>query len=293
MLVDIHTHATLYRTVPDRQGRHFILPEEMIAALDEAGIDMAVVLPLVSPSQRTTLIPTEQVLEICSRYPERLIPFCNLDARQDLYTVASDFGPYLAAYKALGCKGIGEVTTNLPFDDPLMCNLFSHVEAAGLPLIFHVAPQVGGYYGLVDDLGLPRLETVLKRFPDLRFLGHSQAFWAEISADASDENRTGYPKGPVVPGRIPELMTKYPNLHGDLSAGSGFNAISRDPEFGYRFLEEFQDRLFFGTDLLRVGQDLPQVAYLNEIVEAGHISQQAYEKIAWRNADRLLGLGLA
>ena len=94
-------------------------------------------------------------------------------------------------------------------------------------------------------------------------------------------------------GRVPELMQKYPNLHGDLSAGSGFNAISRDPAFGYRFLEEFQDRLFFGTDLLRPGQDLPQVVYLQDIAQQGHISQQAYEKIAWRNADRLLGLGLA
>ena len=81
MLIDIHTHATLYHTVPHRGGP-FVRPDEMIAELDKNGIDMAVVLPLVSPSQRTTLITTEQVLEICARYPGRLIPFCNLDARQ-------------------------------------------------------------------------------------------------------------------------------------------------------------------------------------------------------------------
>ena len=44
-------------------------------------------------------------------------------------------------------------------------------------------------------------------------------------------------------------MRRYPNLYGDLSAGSGFGAISRDPEFGYAFLEEFQDRLYFALDL--------------------------------------------
>ena len=294
MLIDIHTHATLYRTIPHRGGMHFVLPDELIAEMDKAGIDMAVVLPLVSPSQRTTLIPTEQVLEICARYPDRLIPFCNLDARQDLNTRESDFTPYLKVYKGLGCKGVGEVTTNLPFDDPLMCTLYRSCEAAGLPLIFHVSPQVGGYYGLVDDLHLPRLEEMLKRFPNLRFLGHSQAFWAEISADVTGENRTGYPTGSVLPGgRIPELMARYPNLYGDLSAGSGYNAISRDPAFGYRFLEEFQDRLLFGTDLLRPGQDLPQVEYLQRTVQRGHISKEAFEKIAWRNADQLLGLGLA
>ena len=42
-----------------------------------------------------------------------------------------------------------------------------------------------------------------------------------------------YPDGPVAPGgAIDTLMDKYPNLHGDLSAGSGAGAISRDPEFG-------------------------------------------------------------
>ena len=186
------------------------------------------------------------------------------------------------------------MTTNLTIDDPLMQNLFRCVEAAELPLIFHIAPQVGGYYGMVDDLHLPKLEQSLQKFPKLNFLGHSQAFWSEISADVTEQNRTSYPKGPVVPGgAVPTLMRKYPNMWGDLSAGSGHNAISRDPEFGYRFLNEFQDRLLFGTDLLRVGQHLPQVEYLKSITEQGHISQEVYEKIAWRNANRLLGLGLA
>jgi predicted TIM-barrel fold metal-dependent hydrolase len=293
MFIDIHTHATLYQVVPERGGFHFITPGELVATMDQVGIDMAVVLPLVSPSQRTALIPTEQVLDICARHPERLIPFCNLDPRQDRNSLESDFTRYLDIYREHDCKGIGEVTTNLPFDDPLVWHMFGFCEASGLPLIFHVAPQVGGYYGLVDELHLPRLERTLQRFPELRFLGHSQPFWAEISADVTDETRNGYPTGPVVSGgRVPALMRAYPNLCGDLSAGSGFNAISRDPAFGYRFLEEFQDRLFFGTDLLRTGQDLPQVEYLKSAVQQAKISKATYEKITWQNADRLLGLGI-
>ena len=97
-------------------------------------------------------------------------------------------------------------------------------------------------------------------------------------------------KRTVTPGRIPELMRRYPNLNGDLSAGSGLNAISRDPAFGYRFLEEFQDRLFFGTDVLRAGQEMPQVAFLKSAVEKGAISKAAYEKISWENAAKLLGM---
>ena len=33
--------------------------------------------------------------------------------------------------------------------------------------------------------------------------------------------------------------------------------------------------------------------FLNDALAGGHISQEVYEKISWRNADRLLGLGIA
>ena len=289
--IDIHTHASIYQVIPHRDGFYFITPEELVATMDRNGVDMAVVLPLVSPSQRTVIIPTEQVMAACARYPDRLIPFMNIDPRQEQYSLASDFSRTVRLYQEHGCKGVGEVTTNLPFDDPLVWHLFEFYERAELPLIFHVAAQVGNYYGLMDDLGLPRLERTLARFPKLRFLGHSQCFWSEISADVTSETRGGYPSGPVTPGRVPALMRCYPNLCGDLSAGSGLNAISRDPAFGYRFLQEFQDRLFFGTDLLRIGQEMPQVDYLKDAVQKGAISKTAYEKITWENAARLLGIG--
>jgi predicted TIM-barrel fold metal-dependent hydrolase len=293
VLIDIHTHATLYRTVPRSDGRFFVTSDELLSTMDRVGIDLAVVLPLVSPAQRSVLITTEEVLALCERCPDRLIPFCNVDPRQEGNAPDADLSRYFQIYKGLGCRGMGECTANLPFDDPLVENLFAHCQAAGLPLTLHIAPQVGGTYGLVDDLHLPRLERALQRFPDLRFLGHSPPFWSEISGDVGQEDRAGYPGGPVAPGgRLLDLLRAYPNLYGDLSAGSGFNAISRDPAFGYRFLEEHQDRLLFGTDIVYAGQELPIVEYLRSAVQRGQISRQAFERIAWRNAVRLLGLDI-
>jgi predicted TIM-barrel fold metal-dependent hydrolase len=205
----------------------------------------------------------------------------------------SDFRRILRFYREAGCRGFGEYIPNVPFDHPVQMNLFRQVEEVGLPLTFHIAPDPVGYYGCYDDLGLPRLEKVLKACPALKFFGHSQPFWAEIGADVTEETRSGYPKGRVKPGRIVDLMRRYPNLYGDLSAGSGFNAISRDPEFGYGFMEEFQDRLMFGTDICWPGQETPIVEYFQKLRQEKLISPQAWEKIAWRNADRLLGLGLA
>jgi len=292
MLIDIHVHAQYTRTVFPDAGVDYPVASEVVAMLDAAGIDMAVMLSHMSPEAGWRYTPPEEVLAMSRDFPGRFIPFMNLDPRMGDNSPKSDFRPMLDYYKNAGCRGVGEYTANLPFDDPLQLNVFRQVEEFGLPLIFHVAPTVGGTYGCYDELGLPRLEKVLKECPRLKFLGHSQPFWAEIGADVTPETRNGYPKGKVTPGRVVELMRRYPNLHGDLSASSGYNAIARDLDFGLAFLEEFQDRLFFGTDICHQTQDLPQVSLMKRLREERLISPGAYEKIAWQNANVLLNLGL-
>ena len=292
MLIDIHTHTTRIRGegLCRPNGSRYPTPGELIEMLDEAGIEMAVIMCTVSPECRYCHVIPEETLEIAADFPDRLIPYTGFDPRMLTNSEDSDFRALLEHYKGTGCRGIGEYIPNLPFDDPLNMNFFRQVEEVGLPITFHIAPRVGGCYGCYDELGLPRLERVLQECPDLTLLGHSQPFWAEISRDVTEENRNTYPKGAVEPGRVPELMREYPNLHGDLSAGSGYNAISRDREFGARFLEEFQDRLYFGTDIANVPQELPLVGYLRELRDEGLISETVYEKVGWRNAARLLGL---
>jgi len=295
MFIDIHIHVAKQRHPKLRRasGSRYPTPDEAVAVMDAHGIDKAVVMTVLSPEWRYCIISPEETLEICAMYPDRLIPFCNMDPRYLTNDTTANFTPLLEAYKELGCKGVGECIPNLPFDDPLCMNFFKHVEKSGLPLTFHIAPKQGGHYGFVDDVGLPRLEKVLRAFPGLTFLAHSQPFWAEIGADViRNGERVPYPTGPVTPGRVVELMRNNPNLHGDLSAGSGFNAISRDPEFGYGFMEEFQDRLYWGTDLANEAQEHPIVGYFHKLKKESLISVEAYEKITWRNANRLLDLGL-
>ena len=91
---------------------------------------------------------------------------------------------------------------------------------------------------------------------------------------------------------MPELMSRYPNLYGDRSAGSGFNAVSRDPDFGYQFLQRFQDQLLFGTDICSPTTGTPLVEFLNTALADGKIPPDVYEKIAWKNANRILNLGI-
>jgi predicted TIM-barrel fold metal-dependent hydrolase len=292
MLIDCHVHVALRTTIPRRGGTNYPTPDELVAKLDQEGIDKAVVMCGIGCECRSQWVTPEDVLDACAQHPERLIPTCCVDPRSDSNSPQSDFSRFFDYYKQAGCRGVGELTANLWFDDPMVWNLFKYCAQYHLPVTFHVAPQHGGYYGLVDELGLPRLERTLAEFPDLIFCAHSQPFWAEISADVTDQTRPGYPRGRVLPGRVVELFERYENLCGDLSAGSGHNAISRDPDFGYEFMERFQDRLMFGTDISYPELECPLPGYLRDALEGGHISEQAYEKIAWRNASRIFNLGL-
>jgi predicted TIM-barrel fold metal-dependent hydrolase len=289
----MHLHTVAVPGLQRARGDNYATPEQLIAMMDATGVDIGVLLPGVSPECRTQYSPTEQVLDICDRYADRFIPFCNVDPRAESNSPTADLSRQLEYYKSRGSRGVGEVTANLSFTDPLVLNLFSHCEACELPVIFHIAPRAGGFYGLVDELHLPGLERCLKLFPDLVLIGHSQPFWSEVDPNVTDGERNSYPEGPVAPGgTVPRLMRAYPNLHAEISAGSGYNALTRDPDFGIAFLAEFQDRLFFGTDICSPANDPKQAELLRTLHNEGSLTDEAFEKITWRNADRLLGLEL-
>lgn len=301
--IDVHVHVVRTPGYAPNFGPSFATPEQLLAMYDARGIERGVIQPIGNPEARWMMQSQEVIMGICAEWSDRFVPFVNLDPR---FAENSPHAPLLTAllyWQDRGCKGVGEVMANLPFDDPRVLNLFRACEVAGLPVLFHVAPARGGKYGLYDEPGLPRLEKALQAFPDLVFLGHSQAFWVEVAplpADLPDATalarfRGSYPGGPVpdpeiTPGRVVELMRAYPNLHGDLSAGSGFNAVSRDEPFGAWFLEKFADRLYFGTDITSPRSTTPLVDYLHRLRAEGHLSASAFAKIARENATRLLGL---
>jgi len=291
MIIDIHTHSVMFHDPAQRAISRWTSPEELIGMWDAAGIDKGVILPMVHHELTTIVQPTENVLDIAAKYPDRVIPFCNLDPRHYYNNDKVDFTPVLEHYKGLGCKGVGEMCANLWWDDDRVLNMLGDIEKVGLPMLFHVASHDRGMYGLVDQIGLPKLEKVLQMFPKLQLIGHSMAFWSAIDGGVTEDDWMGYPKGPVQEGgRLGELLSTYDNLWADISAGSGHNALSRDPEFGYSFMEQFQDRVLFGTDICVPDQELPQGPYLKQAVEQGKISREAYEKITHVNAEKLLGL---
>ena len=283
--IDMHIH--LSREPVYRNDKIFVSDaESMLRHMDELEIEKAVLMSMgESPAQ---LGSNDANREICSQYPDRFSWMCNVD----LCPPEAVFDR-LAACKAQGAIGVGELTQNLPMDAPFFQAVFAAAQRLSIPVTFHMSPEEGFNYGLVDRPGLPLLEKTLQAFSDVKFLGHSQPFWIEISGDAPNDpkGRNAWGKGPVLPGgALPRLFEKYPNLYGDLSANSAGRAIMRDEEFGIRFLETYADRLFFGTDMLNAEQILPLADWMEQQVSLGNLSQTACRKIFIENARTVFAL---
>lgn len=291
MFIDVHVHVTRIHG-PYRSGKDaFATAEQLLARYDKIGVERAVLLPIVSPECGHGVQAVEDILEIAEQNPGKFIPFCNVDPRSMTNGSDAPLCDMLRYYRDKGCKGIGEVTANLPFMNPLVQNLFKEAEDAEMPLIFHISPSIGWNYGLYDDPGLPQLEMSLQRFPNLKFFGHSQAFWAEIARLETPGERISYPNSLVKEeGVVQKLMRKYHNLYGDLSAGSGCNALKRDRAYAIKFMNEFQDRLMFGTDICAPETPTPLVDFMLDLRDNNDISETVFKKIARENAVRILEL---
>ena len=139
-----------------------------------------------------------------------------------------------------GAIGIGELKFHVAVDAPEMHRVFKLAEELNVPVLIHFEYET-------YDTGLERLPVVLKAYPTVVFIGHAQTWWGNISADVNPLDL--YPKGPVKPGGLTDrLLSDYPNIYGDLSAESGLNALTRDPDFARDFVARHSRKLVWGSD---------------------------------------------
>lgn len=276
--VDMHTHLgqTWNSTEP-------LSADQLLRWMDNHEISQAVVLPLVSPESSSYPLTTDYVLQQTKPHRDRLIPFCSVDPRTSYRGGLAGLVDMLKRYVDRGAKGFGEHKPGVRIDDARNMTIYAACGQLKLPLLFHLDQQRN-----VDAPGLPGLEKALREFPDTVFIGHGPGWWASISGDVAEKDLGGYPEGTVAPGgAIDRLMEAYPNLYGDLSAGSGAGAISRDLDFGRNFLQRRADRLMFGTDFLAPGQEVPQLTLFRTL----ELPADVQAKVFRDNARRLLGLG--
>ena len=139
----------------------------------------------------------------------------------------------------------------------------------------------------------------LRSFPELIVFAHGPLFWVEL-AELDTVAARGYyytefcghvgdmGSGPIKEGALPKLMRKYPNLYAELSDLTPGIMFMRDQEYGAKFLDEFQDRVFFGTDIVCPDMPVDMIRILNEWRDTKMISQEVYDKVTYKNAEKFL-----
>lgn len=144
-------------------------------------------------------------------------------------------------YLKRGAVVIAEQKFGVECDSPEMQKIYALAQEYRVPVLMHWQFKMYNY-------GFERFSRMLEKYPRVNFVGHAQTWWAHIDRSHSDQSVL-YPQGPVTPGGLTDrYLSDYPNMYGDLSAGSGLNALTRDEGFTRDFLTRHQDKLVYGSD---------------------------------------------
>lgn len=291
MIIDAHGHLNWHGHDTDR----------MVANLDEHGIDKMwalsweVILPVeqaeaqmyaacLDPrSEPNSWLSLRDIVDGAKRYPDRLIPFYAPHPKQQ-YALEK----LKSAVEIHGIRGVGEWKFRVPLDDPDCLKIFRYAGKQRLPVIIHMdVPKLppndldawaNSWYGGDAD----QLERALRLAPDTIILGHGPGFWRYVTGK-EPEIKAVYLNGPADfadGGRIFDLLDTYPNLYGDLSAGSALYAMQCFPDGGKAFLTQYQDRMLFARDYFD--------ARMRQQIESLGLDATVKAKILGGNALRLV-----
>ena len=282
MLIDAHNH-------PNWWGHD---GQKILANMDEQGIDKMWLLtwecravdssPRLNDHMPVTgeIISLSDVLSVAREAPDRFVLGYAPDPKRP-----DAIDRLKAAVEIHGIRIAGELKVRQLADDPDAIGFYRTCGEAGLPVTIHLEYPIERndpaawttmwYGGSIDSL-----ERAIIACPDTVFIGHAKGFWAHISGDDLAD-KVPSPKGPVLPGgRVPEMLSRYPNLYADLS-GNGVPTLERDLVFSRQFLIDHQDKLLFARDQFHTR--------LMDLLMSLDLPKPAFDKLTHGNALKLLG----
>ncbi len=237
-IINTHEHMRSINDVP-----------KYLEAMKAIGVKKTVLLG----SSATTLLPGRldfsgweennlEILKIVKAYPGRFVAYPTIDV-QDPQKLEK-----LQKFISLGGQGLklysGHVILHkMRLDDESMMPVYAYCEKEQIPVLFHANV---GYYQ-------EEFENILKRFPRIKMICPHLCL-SSIKAE-----------------RLEYLMDTYPHLYTDLSFGymdlltPALKRFSRDPEKFRRLITKYQDRIFFGTDMIVSDETEKTVEWLTQV----------------------------
>jgi uncharacterized protein len=166
MPADIAVFQDLETTLP------MLLPETLIAQMDEAGVTKSVLYAVEAPIVYAT---NEYVHALCKGYPDRLIGFGSV--RPDDPNAPETLE---RAVKDLGLQGLKlhPPLQNFFPNDEAMFPVYAKCVELNIPVVFHVGTTPFGALVKLSQANPLLIDDIAVRFPDLRImLTHLGTLW--------------------------------------------------------------------------------------------------------------------
>ncbi|RPE09552.1 amidohydrolase [Chitinophaga lutea] len=221
----------------------------------------------------------EACYQLAQQYPKELLFGAN--EVPDLPGAKAEIEKYLK----LGAVVIGELKFGVDCDSKEMQAIYELAQAYNVPVLMHWQFNMYNY-------GFDRFYKMLEKYPKVIFVGHAQTWWANVDKKYTDQQGL-YPKGKITPGGITDrLLSDYPNVYADLSAGSGLNSITRDEEHAQAFLNKHQNKLMYGSDCLDTTGQVKDCSGAGTLAEVRKLvtDKTALHKILYKNAQQVFRL---
>jgi len=279
MIIDFHTHV-VPPGIKERRDKYLgrdacfsllyaepeaklATAEEVIASMDEHGIDKSVILNLGWASHELCVETNDYILESIARYPKRLIGFCAIQplsgdkALKELERCARN-----------GAKGIGEMRSDVQGfdlkDGKIMKPIIETVMKHDLIFLTHASEPVGHQYFGKGTVTPEVIYPFIASFPELKVVC---AHWGG---------------GLPLYALMPEVEKALSNVYFDTAA----------TPFLYKPQIFKQVADIIGSDRILFGSDYPLLSAKRIIdqVESSGLSQKDKAKILGGNAKRLLSI---
>ena len=156
MVIDAHNHLG----GPDKGDGKSQSTDDILAAMDEAGIERAVVFPFNEAEPGISFCRTnDYIARAAAAHPDRLTGFCRLDPNAGDYAVRE----LVRCVEDLGLKGIKLHPSSQCFslDHPVLAEILSAAQGLRVPVLFDTGKAMSPPSGIA---------ALAARFPELSFI---------------------------------------------------------------------------------------------------------------------------
>jgi predicted TIM-barrel fold metal-dependent hydrolase len=279
MIIDFHTHVfspqikknrnkyidsdPCFAILYSNSDAKIATADELIASMDEAGIDVSVIVNLGWTTHELCVETNDYILESIARYPQRLVGFCAVQPLSYEAAIAE-----IERCAEGGVRGVGEMRPDMQlFDlsDSVFMEPFVEVmRKHKLIFLTHTSEPVGHEYPGKGAVTPDTLYPFITTFPDLTVVC---AHWGG-----------GLPFYAL----MPEVKEAMSNVFFDTAA----SPFLYNPRI-YEVVSQLtgSEKILFGSDYPL----LKQTRLLDEIKSLS-LSEEAKAQILSGNAQRLLGI---